>query len=136
MKLDRNSVKLHLGAALKHPRIIRLVTVAWLLLMILGSLQPARPPLLGYSSFHLGIHWVAFAGAAFLLLLMCSDRVQEVLGVSALCLLGISLEYFQHLIYHIPIEWRDVRNDWLAIFVAFALYRLAGVHAMSQVQDR
>ena len=40
-------------------------------------------------------------------------------------LLGLSLEYLQHLIYRNPMEWRDVRDDTLAILAAFALYQFA-----------
>lgn len=51
----------------KHARIILRITQAWFLLLIIGSLQPARP---GKGvTLHYGIHWLAFAGTAFLLLL-------------------------------------------------------------------
>lgn len=108
----------------KRARIIRRITQAWLLLLIVGSLQPARPgPVVGL---HREIHWLAFAGATFLLLVLSRNRRQEIRSVIAACLLGLSLEYLQHLIYRNPMEWRDVRDDTLAVLVAFVLYRLAG----------
>ena len=38
----------------------------------------------------------------------------------------LSLECLQHLIYHNLMEWRDVRDDTLAVLAAFVLYRLGG----------
>jgi hypothetical protein len=117
---------------LKQPRIVRRLTLVWLLLVIFGSLQPSRPLLVRSSNVHLGIHCVAFAGAAFLLLLLSTSRRQEICSVTAACLLGLSIEYLQHLIYHISIEWHDVRDDWLAILLIFAFYRLAGIRHVAK----
>jgi len=55
-----------------------------------------------------------------------SRRRQEVRVVIAVFLMGVFLEYLQHLIYHNTMEWRDVRDDALAILAGFAAYRLAG----------
>jgi hypothetical protein len=108
---------------MNRPKIIRLIAQAWLLLVIVGSLQPARP---WHSvAAHRGIHWLAFAGLALVLLLPSRNRRQEIHSVIAACLLGLSLEYLQHLVYRNPMEWCDVRDDTLAILAAFALYRLA-----------
>jgi hypothetical protein len=109
---------------MNRPKIIRLIAQAWLLLVIVGSLQPARP---WHSvAVHRGIHWLAFAGLALVLLLPSRNPRQEIHSVIAACLLGLSLEYLQHLVYLKPIEWWDVRDDTFAILAAFALYRLAG----------
>jgi NhaP-type Na+/H+ or K+/H+ antiporter len=75
---------------------------------------------------HRGIHWLAFAGAAVLLLLLSRNRRQEIRSVIGVCLLGLTLEYVQHLIYRNIMEWWDVRDDALAVLAAFMLYRLAG----------
>jgi hypothetical protein len=105
----------------QRARIIRRITQAWLLLLIVGSLQPARPgPVVGL---HREIHWLAFAGATFLLLLLSRNRRQEIRSAIGAFLLGLSLECVQHLIYRHPMEWRDVRDDTLAILAAFALYQ-------------
>ncbi len=108
---------------MKRERIIRWLAQLWTLLLVVGSLQPARPgPVAGL---HREIHWLAFAGVAFLLLLIAHTRRQEIRSAFAMCVLGLSLEYLQHLIYRNRMEWRDVRDDTLAIAAAFALYRLA-----------
>ena len=73
---------------------------------------------------HREIHWLAFAVATFLLLLLCRNRRQEIESAIGVFVLGLSLEYLQHLIYRNPMEWWDVRDDSFAIFAAFAL--LAG----------
>ena len=96
----------------------------WLLLLIAGSLQPARPePLV---AIHRGIHFLAFAAGALLLLLSRNYR-QEIRVVIAVFLVGLSLEYLPHLIYHKTMEWYDVRNDALGVLAALAAYRLAGI---------
>ena len=108
---------------MKREQIILRLAQLWTLLLIVGSLQPGRPaPIVGV---HREIHWLAFAGVTLLLLLLSHTRRQEIRGVFATCLLGLSLEYLQHLIYRNAVEWRDVRDDTLAILAAFALYRLA-----------
>jgi len=96
----------------------------WLALLIAGSLQPARPG--GFHFIHREIHWLAFAGASLLLFLLSRTRTQETLRAIAILLLGFCLEFAQHLIYRNPVEWRDVRDDALAILLAFVLYRLTG----------
>jgi hypothetical protein len=63
-------------------------------------------------------------GAAFLLCALSRNRRQEVRGALAVFLLGLSLEYLQHLIYHNAMEWWDVRDDALAILAAFTIYHL------------
>ena len=77
------------------------------------------------TGYHREIHWLAFAGGALLLFLLCSTRRQEILRAFAIFALGLSLEVLQHLIYRNPLEWRDIFDDGIAILVAFALYRLA-----------
>ncbi len=107
---------------------IRRFAQVWFLLVVVGSLQPARPVMLvglHGASLHRHIHWLAFAGATSLLLLLSRNRRQEIQGVVATFLLGLSLEYLQHFIYRNAMEWYDVRDDALAILAAFTLYRLA-----------
>ena len=107
---------------MKREQIILRIAQAWILLLIVGSLQPARPgPVVGL---HREVHWLAFAGAAFLLFSLSRSRIQEICSVVAVFLLGLSLEFLQHLIYRGALEWWDVRDDTLAILVALALYRL------------
>jgi hypothetical protein len=107
---------------------IRRIAQIWFLLVVVGSLQPARPVMvvgLHAAGLHRYTHWLAFAGSAFLLLLLSRNRRQEFQGVVATCLLGLSLEYLQHFTYRNPMEWVDVRDDTAAILAAFALFRLS-----------
>ena len=106
------------------PLVLRIVTRLWIALLIIGSLQPARPGLV--TGVHREIHWLAFAGGALLLFLLSSTRRQQILRAFAIFFLGLSLEFLQHLIYRNPLEWRDIADDGVAILVAFALYRLTG----------
>lgn len=115
--------KTHLAAFLKNPRTVRRAALAWILLLVIGSLQPARPAPVRASALHREIHWLAFGGTALLLLLVAPSRAFQLQSVIAACALGLSIEYLQHLIYHIDLEWPDVRDDCLAVFVTFALYR-------------
>jgi hypothetical protein len=104
------------------PAVLRTVTSLWLVLLIVGSLQPARPRIV--TGVHRQLHWVAFAGAVLLLLSLSRARSQDVLRAFAVFSLGVSLELLQHLIYRNPIEWHDIKDNGVAVFVAFALYRL------------
>ena len=107
------------------PRVVfRIVAQVWLILLIVGSLQPARPSLV--TGFHREIHWLAFAGATFLLLLLSRNRRQEIWSAVGVFLLGLSLECLQHLLYRSPMEWWDARDDALSIIAAFALYQFLG----------
>src|ERR1035438_10362199 len=107
----------------RPPRVLRIVTTLWIALLIVGSLQPARPGVV--TGHHRVIHWVAFAGGALLLFLLSPTRRQQILRACAIFFLGVSLEVLQHLIYRNPLEWRDIADDGVAILLAFALYRLA-----------
>jgi hypothetical protein len=122
------------SSTLNRPKIVLRLTQIWILVLIVGSLQPARPaPVVGL---HRDIHWLAFAGAAFLLLLVCRNRRWEIRSLIAVCLLGLSLEYLQHLIYRNAMEWRDVRDDALGVIVAFTLYRLASTRIATFLASR
>ncbi len=109
--------------------LIRRLAQVWFLLLVVGSLQPVRPVMvvgLHASELHRHIHWLAFAGAAFLLLLLARSRRQKIQALVVTCLLGLSLEYLQHFTYRSPMEWLDVRDDTVAILAAVAVYWLAG----------
>lgn len=98
-----------------------LIAQAWFLLLIVGSLQPARPgPVHGL---HRELHWLAFAVAAWLLFALSRSRRQAIGSALAVFGLGLGLEFLQHLIYRNPLEWWDVRDDTLAVLVAFAVYQ-------------
>jgi|SRR5579871_2229915 len=108
------------GSAWKRIQFLRRTTQAWFLLLILASLQPKRPPSL--AGFHREIHWLGFAGAAFLLLLAARNFSQALGRAGVAFLIGLSLEVMQHLAYHRAFEWLDVTDDAFAILAALVLY--------------
>jgi hypothetical protein len=110
--------------AIVSQAVVRIAAWVWIAFLIAGSLQPARPGFV--KGLHREIHWVGFAGAAVLLCSLSKTRRREILGASAVFLLGVSLEVLQHLIYRNHLEWRDMGDDGIAVLVAFALYRLTG----------
>ena len=99
--------------------LLRIVVTVWITLLIVGSLQPARPGIV--TGHHRLLHWVAFAGAALLLISLSETRHQEILRAIIVFFMGVSLEVLQHLIYRNPLEWRDIGDDGVAILAAFAL---------------
>jgi hypothetical protein len=112
---------------LKREEVILRLAQGWILFLVAASLQPARPgPLVTHVSIHRGVHGLAFAGAAFLLLLLSRNLRQQVRNSIVVVLLGLSLEYLQHLMYRSVMEWWDVRDDLLAVLAVFGLYQLIG----------
>lgn len=103
--------------------LVRRLTLVWALFVVAGSLQPRRPATM--LALHREIHWLAFAGLAFLVLLVSRALRQAIPRVFSVLLLGVSLETFQHFVYHTATEWRDVRDDGLAILAVCAIYWLA-----------
>ena len=103
-------------------RYLRVITLLWFALLILGSIQSARPSAI--SPFHSEIHWIAFGVGTGLLLLVSRRRLQQALSALAVLVLAVSIEFLQHLIYRSAIEWRDVRDDALAILATILLYAL------------
>jgi len=95
----------------------------WFLLLIVGSLQPARPHAI--AGLHRGIHLLAFGVGAFLLFSLSRTWRQQALSALATCSLGLLLEYLQHMIYRNPMEWWDVRDDTFAVVLAFLVMHIA-----------
>jgi len=108
---------------LRRP-LLRAAALVWFLLLIAGSLQPARPSLVRTA--HREIHYLAFAGGALLLFCLSQSRRQETLAAVATLMLGVCIETLQHIIYGNAMEWRDISDDGLAVLVALVLYRVAG----------
>jgi len=61
-----------------------------------------------------------------LLFTLAQTLRQEILRGGAIIFLGLSIEVLQYLVNRNRMEWRDVRDDGVAIVVVFALYRLTG----------
>lgn len=119
----RENSAVPLDGVARRFQIIRRIALAWILLVIVGSLQPNRPGRV--QAIHRELHWAIFAVAASLLLLLARTRLQAIRRAVSALLLGVALEYLQHWIYHKATEWRDVGDDALAILAALAVYWLA-----------
>jgi hypothetical protein len=117
-------------SARKSRSILRLIAQIWLLLLIIGSLQPSRPG--SVLAHHRSLHFLIFGVAAILWLLLARTWRQEVIAAVALCILGLTLEYLQHFFYRNVMEWWDVRDDSLAIVAAFTLYRFRRLFTTSE----
>jgi hypothetical protein len=96
-------------------RILFCVAQGWIFVVITGSLQPHRP--LWMMHWHRQTHLLAFAGAAFLLLFSFRTIRQRIRSAACLVIPAVLLELCQHMLYHGPIEWRDVADDTLAVFL-------------------
>lgn len=95
-------------------------TVAWLLLLAIIALQPSRPAPMHIA--HRELHFLAFAITA---LLIPRKPLQSLTLTVAF---GVTLEFLQHLIYHNPMEWWDVRDD--AIGATAAIILLWGISVL------
>ena len=105
----------------------------WVLALILGSLLPGHTKhLLGVSTpysaaRHGRVHWqhrlahfLSFGSTTGLLLLLTRTRSQDVLVLLGMLLLGLSLEYVQHVLFETEgLEWWDVRDDSYAEVVVY-----------------
>ena len=109
---------------------LRVLAWVWILALIVGSLQPARPGIV--KAEHWEIHWIAFGGAVLLLLSLAHTLRQEIIRALMMFFLGFSLETLQVLIYRGPMEWNDVLHDGAAVLAAFTLYRFAGAWKPAQ----
>ncbi len=96
-----------------------MLAAIWVLVLLAISLQPARPA--PVHNLHREFHLLAFGITA---LLIRRKPWQSVLLTIAL---GVIIEFLQHLIYHLPLEWWDIRDD--AIGAIFAITLLWGVRA-------
>lgn len=106
--------------ALRRTPLLPQLTRIWILAIVVGSLQPARPE--PFVALHRQIHWLAFAAAAFLLLFPARSLRHAIQRAAAILLLGLALEWVQHFLYHGAIEWLDVRDDVVAILVGSTVF--------------
>jgi hypothetical protein len=105
----------------------------WVLALILGSLLPGPAKhVLGISTryslarggqirwqHHLA-HFLSFGSTTGLLLLIARTRSQDGIVLLGMLILGLSLEYTQHVLYETEgMEWWDVRDDSYADVVVY-----------------
>jgi hypothetical protein len=102
-------------------------SVAWLLLLVLGSLwADAKFTLHTYRGEngvrHRVLHVLAFGSTALWFLFLSRNGRQQLLVLLAVLCLGAALELIQSLTYRNVFEWWDVRDDFYGIVVAFMLF--------------
>ena len=106
-------------------RFLRIITVPWILVLIIGSLSPYDVKEgIGTHSYHRPYHFVAFGATALLFLLIAKNRRQEWVSVCSAFALGLVLETAQYLVGDV-FEWWDVRDDAVGILIVFVLFRMA-----------
>src|SRR5947208_4755460 len=77
---------------------------------------------------HRLFHFAAFSVAELLLLLLASNRRQELRAAAVVPALGTSIELTQHFVLLYPFfEWWDVRDDLIGILPALAAVQFRGV---------
>jgi VanZ family protein len=81
-----------------------------MLVLTIGSLQPERPTH-EHNALHRLFHFACFGILATLSRLVLKNQRSLLFIILACVILGVGLEFGQHLIYRIGIEWDDVRDD-------------------------
>ncbi len=119
---------------------IRRLAVLWIAAIIAGSLMPSRvkiaigtttpdsvptrPAGFGHRAYHVA----SFGIAALLLLLLATNRRQELYAAASILALGLAIESIQHFVMSGPaFEWWDVREDAVGIGLAWIAVQFKGV---------
>jgi hypothetical protein len=108
---------------------MKTITSIWVGALIALSLQPLHPsPTSALHHFHRPFHFVAFALTALLFCRYFSTVFRIfpavpswLIALLTAVLIGLSLEFVQHLIYHNAMEWWDVRDDTIAAVLGVLL---------------
>lgn len=105
---------------------LRWAGAAWILLLVVISLQPLRPrATIRGTSAHVVVHILAFGLAAAAPLRLSVSRLQ--LWLRTLYLLGLAagIEIGQAVIYHQHTEWTDFEADGIGITIALLAILIA-----------
>jgi hypothetical protein len=108
---------------MKHHVSYRLAAVAWAVILLVISLQPARPGNIHSGPAHHIAHFFGFGALALLsaMGLGFSDRNSVYAGLASFSW-GMMIEYLQHAHNQVPIEWYDVRDNSLGIIAFMILW--------------
>ena len=96
----------------------RTAALIWAAALLIGSLQSKRPAHIHFGTPHHIIHFLGFGALAFLATAGFGNPIRPALWppAASLCL-GFAIELLQHWQNGFPIEWYDVRDDGIGIFV-------------------
>jgi VanZ family protein len=107
---------------LKNQPKYRLAAVIWAAVLLVISLQPARPGNIHSGPAHNVAHFLSFGALAFLAARAfgLADRI-SVRPALVSFFWGLMIEYLQHVLNRMPVEWYDVRDDTAGIIVFMIL---------------
>ena len=106
---------------------MRYIVAIWVLLLSVVSLGPMW---LKYhflrtgGHMHVPGHFLMFMVTAMLLCWSATSVRSRLLRAFGAFLIGFTTEWLQAVIYHNPIEWRDIRTDTLGIIAGFLIVSL------------
>jgi VanZ family protein len=106
-------------------RAYRIAALMWAAALFIVSLQPKRPSNFHFSLTHHIAHLFGFGALAFLATVGFSRTGRmSVWPAAASFLLGLAIEFLQHLQNQKPVEWQDVRDDAIGVLVVAAISHL------------
>ena len=108
--------------AMTRSTAVRVVVLAWIVLLTVVSLQPVRPP--ETVALHREFHLFAFAITAALFRSLHAGPRRGLQAALAAVLLGAVLELLQTHLRH-PFEWWDLRDDAIGAVAGIVLYQAA-----------
>jgi hypothetical protein len=84
-----------------------------------GLVSSYPPNQSGISAGHRVEHWVIFGILALLCTVLCRRVLHRIGALAAVISLGVVIELLQHVVYSIPVETWDIRDDCEGAFVGF-----------------
>jgi len=101
----------------------------WIVVLIVGSVLPDQAKnAIGAHSQHRLYHLLSFGATAYLLTLIGRSNRERFYALLFVIALGTALELAQHLIFHSPFEWWDVRDDTIGVLAAAPLGLWPALH--------
>jgi hypothetical protein len=106
-----------------HQARYRIGALVWATALLIVSLQPIRPGSIDFGMVHRLAHFLCFGALAFLATrgFGAPDRI-SLLPASESFIFGFAIEFLQHCLNRMSIEWYDVRDDAVGILAFTALF--------------
>jgi hypothetical protein len=100
----------------------RTAALIWAATLLIASLQPARPANFHGTTAHHSLHFLGFGVLAFLVTVGFGGPWRDLPWPAvASFLYGLAIEFVQHWKNRMPVEWNDVRDDAVGVFVFVAV---------------
>lgn len=124
------------ASPMTRPSVILLTL--WSAALAFASLQPRRPDWTHASGSHRISHIVCF-GVLTVLAARAFSRRFFTFALPGCILFGAALELAQRSIFHISLEWSDIRDDTIGVLLAvaclIAIGRLRSAHPVKETLD-